>query len=122
MKKLTKAEEEVMMVLWSLNKAFVKEIIAELPEPKPHYNTIATIMKILVDKEFVGYEDLGKTYRYYPLVAKEAYSKKSVSNLVKGYFNGSMANMVSFFVKEKDLSVEDLEAIIQTMKKQSDKQ
>ncbi|MCB9045555.1 MAG: BlaI/MecI/CopY family transcriptional regulator [Chitinophagales bacterium] len=120
-KPLTKAEEEIMQVLWLLEKAFVKDVIDELPEPRPHYNTVSTIIKILEDKGFVEHESLGKSNRYYPLVAKEEYSKKSMNQFVGKYFEGSFANMLSFFAKEKNISVKDLEEILEIMKKQNTK-
>ena len=120
-KPLTKAEEEIMHVLWKLDKAFVKDIVDELPEPKPHYNTVSTIIKILSDKGFVAYESFGKSNRYYPLVKKEDYTKRSMKQFVKGYFEGSYSNMFSFFAKEKDISIEDLESILKELKNISPK-
>jgi BlaI family penicillinase repressor len=120
-KTLTKAEEEIMQALWQLEKAFVKDIVDILPEPKPHYNTVATIIKILEDKNFVAHESFGKSNRYYPLVAKADYTKKSMKQFVKKYFEGSYANMLSFFAKEKDISVKELEDILNEMKKSSPK-
>lgn len=115
-KPLTKAEEEIMQVLWKLDKAFVKDIIDELPAPKPHYNTVSTILKILVDKGFADYESFGKSNRYFPIVQKDDYSKRSMKQFVKGYFEGSFSNMLSFFAKEKDITVEELEAILKELK------
>lgn len=115
-KPLTKAEEEIMQGLWQLDKAFVKDIMEQLPEPKPHYNTVSTIIKILGDKGFVAYESFGKSNRYYPLVKKEEYSKKSMKQFVKRYFEGSFTSMLSFFAKEKDISVEELEQILKELK------
>lgn len=117
MKVLTKAEEQIMQVIWKLDKAFLREIIDELPNPKPHNNTVATIIKILVDKEFVGITVFGRTHQYYPLVSKEAYSKNTMKSFVKGYFEGSFSNAVSFMVKEKNLSVDDLEMLLKELKK-----
>jgi predicted transcriptional regulator len=102
-KTLTKAEEEIMQALWQLDKAFVKDIVDLLPAPKPHYNTVSTIIKILCDKGFVGYESFGKSNRYYPLVQKDEYS------------------MLSFFAQEKDITVQDLEAILKELKQSPDK-
>lgn len=116
-KPLTKAEEEIMQVLWNLKHAFVKDIVDELPEPKPHYNTVSTIIKILSDKGFVSFESFGKSNRYYPLVKKEEYTKKTMKQFLKGYFEGSYANMLSFFAKEKDISIEELESILKELKK-----
>jgi BlaI family transcriptional regulator, penicillinase repressor len=117
MKVLTKAEEQIMQVIWNLDKAFLRDIIEEIPEPKPHQNTIATILKILVEKEFVGVNVFGRMHQYYPLVSKEVYSESTMKNLVKGYFEGSFSNAVSFMVKENNLSVEDLELLLSQLKK-----
>ncbi len=120
-KPLTKAEEEIMQVLWRLKKGFVKEIVDEMPEPKPHYNTVSTIIKILADKGIVGFESLGKANRYFPLVDKEEYSKKTMKQFVKKYFEGSYSSMFSFFAKEKDITIEELEDILQDLKKKAHK-
>jgi BlaI family transcriptional regulator, penicillinase repressor len=117
LKVLTKAEEQIMQVIWKLQKAFLKEIIEELPEPKPHNNTVATIIKILTEKDFVGINVFGRMHQYYPLVSKEAYSKTTMKSLVKGYFEGSFSNAVSFMVKENNLSVEELEILLKQLKK-----
>jgi BlaI family penicillinase repressor len=116
-KPLTKAEEEIMQVLWQLEKAFIKDIVDEMPEPKPHYNTVSTIVKILEDKGFIDHESFGKSNRYFSLVNKDDYSKRSMTQFVKGYFEGSFSNMLSFFAKEKDISVEELESILKELKK-----
>jgi len=117
MKTLTKAEEEVMQVLWKLDKAFLKEIVNVMPPPKPHQNTVATILKILIDKEFVGIEVFGRMHQYYPLVSKEVYSKGRVKSLVKKYYEGSFSNIVSSMVKENNLSIEELELLVKQLKK-----
>lgn len=117
MKVLTKAEEQIMQVIWKLEKSFLKEIIDELPDPKPHSNTVATIIKILTEKEFVGLKVFGRMHQYYALVSKDAYSKTTMKSLVKGYFEGSFSNAVSFMVKENNLSVEDLEMLLKQLKK-----
>ena len=117
MKILTKAEEQIMQVIWKLEKAFLREIIDELPNPKPHQNTVATILKILVEKEFVGVTVFGRMHQYYSLVNKDAYSKNTIKSLVKGYFEGSFSNAVSFMVKENNLSIEELELLLKQLKK-----
>ncbi|MBS1512208.1 MAG: BlaI/MecI/CopY family transcriptional regulator [Bacteroidetes bacterium] len=117
MKQLTKAEEQIMQVIWKLDKAFLREILDELPAPKPHSNTVATIIKILVEKEFVGITVFGRTHQYYPLISKETYSKSSMKSLVKGYFEGSFSNAVSFMVKENNISLEELELLLKQLKK-----
>ncbi len=118
MKNLTRAEEQIMQVIWKLDKAFLREIIDELPNPKPHSNTVATILKILVEKEFVGIHVYGRTHQYYPLVSKDAYSKSTMKTIVKSYFEGSFSNAVSFMVKENSLSLEELEQLLKELKKQ----
>ena len=115
MKQLTKAEEEVMQLLWDLKEANVASIIDEMPEPKPAYNTISTIVRILESKKFVSHRKEGKGYIYFPKVKKEEYSNQSLNKLVNNYFNGSFKNMVSFFVKKNDLDVKDLEKILKDM-------
>jgi len=111
-KQLTKAEEQIMQVLWDLKLCNVKEIIEKLPQPKPAYNTVSTIVRILETKEFVSHEQHGKGYKYYPLIQKETYSNQSLQKLVNGYFNGSFKSMVSFFVQKNDVDLEDLETIL----------
>jgi BlaI family transcriptional regulator, penicillinase repressor len=118
MKILTKAEEQVMQVLWKLEKGFLREIIDAMPAPKPHQNTIATLLKILVDKEFVNVTVLGRQHLYTPLVGKDEYSKRTMKQMVKGYFEGSFSNVVSFMVKENNISIEELEILLVQIKKQ----
>lgn len=112
MKQLTKAEEEIMQVLWHLENANVKEVIHELPEPKPAYNTVSTIIRILENKGFVDYKKQGKGHIYFPLLKKQEYSNQSINNLVDNYFQGSFKSMVSFFVKKNDVNLKDMEAIL----------
>ena len=118
MKVLTKAEEQVMQVLWKLEKGFLREIIDAMPAPKPHQNTVATLLKILVDKEFVSITVLGRQHMYSPLVGKDEYSKRTMKQIVKGYFEGSFSNVVSFMVKETNISIEELESLLAQIKKQ----
>jgi BlaI family penicillinase repressor len=118
MKILTKAEEQVMQVLWKLEKGFLREIIDAMPVPKPHQNTVATLLKILVDKEFVSITVLGRQHLYTPLVGKDEYSKRTMKQIVKGYFEGSFSNVVSFMVKENNISIEELENVLAQIKKQ----
>ena len=120
-KTLTKAEEEIMQILWHLENAFVKDIVDKMPTPKPHYNTVSTIINILEEKGFVDHESFGKSNRYFPLVDKDDYSKKSMKQFVKKYFEGSFSNMLSFFAKEQDISVQQLEDILHELKKSSPK-
>jgi BlaI family transcriptional regulator, penicillinase repressor len=118
MKTLTKAEEQVMQVLWKLNKSFLRDIVDAMPVPKPHQNTVATLLKILVEKNFVSINVLGRQHEYYPLLSKEEYSKRTMKQMVKGYFEGSFSNVVSFMVKENNISIEELEGLLQQIKKQ----
>lgn len=111
-----------MQALWALGPSFVKDIIAVLPEPQPHYNTVSTLVKILVDKGFVDYKAFGKSHQYHALITKDEYSSRTVKNLVKGYFDGSFSNLVSFFVKEKDMSVNDLEHLLEEIRKSKNKE
>jgi len=116
-KQLTKAEEQIMQVLWQIEACTVKEIIAELPLPKPAYNTVSTIVRILEDKKFVGHESFGKGYKYFTLVKKEAYSNQSLHKLMDGYFGGSFKSMVSFFVEKNDVNLKELEEILKEVNK-----
>ena len=118
MKPLTKAEEQIMHALWKLDKAFLREIVDAMPNPKPHQNTVATLLKILVEKEFVDIEVLGRQHRYFPLLSKQEYSGKTIKQLAKNYFEGSFSNVVSYLVKENNISVEELESLLQQIKKQ----
>ena len=118
MKPLTKAEEQIMQVLWKLDKAFLREIVDAMPAPKPHQNTVATLLKILAEKDFVDVEVLGRQHRYSPLISKAAYSGKSIKQLAKNYFEGSFSNVVSYLVRENNISVEELESLLKQIKKQ----
>ena len=99
MKTLTKAEEQVMQILWKIEKGFVNDVIEYIPEPKPAYNTVSTIIRILETKEFVSHKAYGKTHEYFPLITKEEYSSKTLNRLVDNYFDNSYENLVSFFTK-----------------------
>ena len=118
MKTLTKAEEQIMHILWKIEKGFLKDIIEEVPEPKPHSNTIATILKILVEKQFADYKVYGRQHQYFPLVAKDEYSNGTLRNLVGDYFDGSYKEAVSFLVEKDKLSIDDLELLLKELKKQ----
>jgi len=112
MEKLTNKEEEIMQVLWKLEKAFVKDVVAQLPKPKPHYNTVSTVIRKMEDKGFVKHEAFGNTHRYIPSISKEDYRKKYFSTAISNYFENSYKNVVSFFAKEEKISVEELKEII----------
>jgi BlaI family transcriptional regulator, penicillinase repressor len=113
MKELTKAEDQIMQILWQLKKAFVKDIIDKMPNPKPAYNTVSTIVRILETKRFVDHTSYGKTHEYFPVVSKDNYSKFYLNNMLKGYFNGSFQNLVSFFAKDNKLDANDVDALRQ---------
>ena len=112
MEKLTNKEEEIMKILWRLKKAFVKEIMQEITENKPHYNTLSTIVRKLEEKKFVGFTAYGKTHQYHPIITKEAYYKAYVNEDMVEYFDNSYKNIVSFFAKEEKISVDELKEII----------
>jgi BlaI family transcriptional regulator, penicillinase repressor len=117
MEKLTNKEEEIMHILWKLEKAFVKDVLAEINDDKPHYNTLSTIIRNLEDKGYVSYKAYGKTHQYYPIVSKEDYKKRFMTMAIDNYFNNSYKNVVSFFAKEEKISVEDLKEIIALIEK-----
>ena len=116
MQKLAKREEQIMQSLWKLEKAFIKEIIEELPNPKPHYNTTATIVKILEEKGFISHVIYGNTFQYYPLITKDTYQKEVVGEVVTNYFDNSPLALVKFFAKEEKINTQELEEIIQLIK------
>ena len=116
-KTLTKAEEQIMQALWKIETGFLKDILEVLPEPKPHNNTVATILKILIDKQFVSYEVCGRQHKYVPLIKKEDYMKSSLTGIVRNYFSGSYSQAVSFLVEKDKLSLSDLELLLKQLKK-----
>lgn len=115
-KELTKAEEQIMQELWELQAAFVREIIERLPDPKPAYNTVSTIVRILETKGFVTHEAFGKSHRYLPIVSKEDYKKLITGKLMSNYFENSASNMLSFFLEEHKMDVKDLDEILAIIK------
>ena len=115
MKELTKAEDQIMQILWKLEKAFVKDIVEQMPSPKPAYNTVSTITRILERKGFVGYKAYGKTHEYFPLVSKDKYTKFYLNNLVGGYFNGSIQSLVSFFASENKMDTNDIDQLLKKL-------
>ena len=120
MKELTKAEEQIMQILWDLEKGFVNNIVEQMPEPKPAYNTVSTIVRILEKKGFVSYTSYGKTHEYFPVVSKESYTKGFMKGFIRNYFSDSYKNMVSFFSKNENLSVNELEDMIGILNQQLD--
>lgn len=111
MKEITKAQEEILRALWKTKEGAVSDILDALADPKPAYNTVATVIKVLEKKEYVAHKTFGKTNVYYPLVSEKDYAKHILKDTAKGFFNGSFNQMVSFFVKNKDLSVNELEEL-----------
>lgn len=122
MRELTKAEEQVMQALWKIKKGFVKEILEEFPDPKPAYNTVSTIVRILQDKGFVSHNAYGRTHEYYPLVTRDDYSKSHLTSFVEDYFSNSFGKMVSFFAREKSISIKEMEDIMKIIEKEVEKQ
>lgn len=116
-KELTKAEEQIMQAVWQIEKGFLKDIIEVLPEPKPAYNTVLTVCRILVDKGFLKYNKYGKSFEYYPTISKEAYSSQTLGKVKKKYFNNSSKQLLSFFIKDNNLSLDDLNDIMNELKK-----
>lgn len=116
MKRLTKAEEQIMMALWQHGSGYLMELVAAMPEPQPHKNTVATILKILAEKEFVRIETIGRFHRYHAAVSKENYSTRTLTNMVKDYFEGSYSDAVSLLVEKKKLSINDLELLLKQLK------
>ena len=116
MKELTKAEEQVMQILWELDKTSVKDVVDRMDDPKPAYNTISTIIRILEKKGFVDHEPVGKGYLYFPTIGKKEYTRKFVGNVLTNYFNGSVKELVSFFSKQEQLKISDVEEILNELK------
>ena len=112
MQKLAKREEQIMQALWKLENAFVKEIIEELPDPKPHYNSVSTMVRILEEKGFVGHDEFGKSHRYYPLISKEEYQQEAVGDVLDKYFDNSPSKMVAYFAEKEKISEEELKEIL----------
>ena len=118
MQKLAKREEQIMQACWHLETAFIKDIIAELPEPKPHYNSVATMVRILEEKGFLDHETFGNTFRYYPVVSKDQYQKHAFDDMVRQYFNNSYPRMLAYFAKEQKISKEEINEILEIIKSQ----
>ena len=117
MKELTKAEEQIMQLLWEQKQAFVKDLIEQMPNPKPAYNTVSTIIRILEKKGFVGHNAYGKTHEYFPLISRKDYTRSFMKNFMRNYFSGSFQEMVSFFAKEDNMSVSELDELIEDVKR-----
>jgi len=121
MQKLTNKEEEIMMILWKLKNAFVKEIQAEITEDQPHYNTLSTIVRNLEEKGYVGHNAFGNTHQYFPIVAIEDYRKGFMKTAIDNYFNSSYKSMVSFFAKEEKISADELREILSMIENKNEK-
>lgn len=115
MNELTKAEEQVMQILWEKEKAFVKDIIDEMPKPKPAYNTVSTIIRTLERKKFVGHKSYGNSHQYFPLIEKSEYTKLFMKRVINNYFDNSLQQMVSFFSKENDMNLKEVDEVIKLM-------
>ena len=114
--KLAKREEQIMQVYWDLGKAFIKEVIPNLPEPKPHYNSVATMVKILEEKGFLDHDSVGNVYRYFPVISREDYQKHAMKDIVSQYFDNSYPRMLAFFAKEQNLTEDELQEILHMIK------
>lgn len=120
MKELTKAEEQIMRIIWKLEKAHLKDVFEEFPEPKPAYTTISTVMRVLVKKKFIGFESHGKVNEYYPLISKDKYFGKQIGGVIHNFFDGSVKKFASFFTEEQDLDVRELEDIKKVLENKID--
>ncbi|WP_345952041.1 BlaI/MecI/CopY family transcriptional regulator [Mucilaginibacter sp. PAMB04274] len=122
MEELTRTEERVMQILWKLKKAFVKDIIEAMPDdPKPPYNTISSVVRLLEKKNYAGYKAYGKTYEYFPLISKADYRKTFFKKMFTNYFDSSVESLLSFMVKEEKMSDEDIEKLKDLISKNSKK-
>ena len=120
MKNLTRKEEEIKKILWQIEEGFVKDIVEKLPEPKPHYNTISSLVRLLEDKGFIGHKAYGNTHQYFPLIAKQTFRKSFIKNVVKDYFDDSYKQTVSLFIEEQKLSKQDLDELIELIQSKKD--
>jgi len=120
--RLTKAEEEIMLILWKLKETIVRDVINNLKEPDTPYTTVSTVIRILEKKGFVGHRAVGTTYLYYPLLSKKEYLKGHLTGIVKNYFDGSSSNLLTFFAKESDLSLEELKGLIEEVESELEKE
>jgi BlaI family penicillinase repressor len=121
---LTKAEERIMQILWDLERGFIKDIQEQFPDPQPPYNTISTIVRVLVKKEIVSYKSYGGSYQYFPMITKEEYRSEQLGRLMSNYFGNSLKEVVNFFSEKKDLDVEDLDEamkMLEELKQQKDR-
>jgi len=115
---LTRAEEEIMQILWDMEKGFVKNIVEKFHDPKPAYNTVSTIVRILESKGFIGHTAYGKTHEYYPLIARDAYRRQYLNSMLNNYFGGSFRQLTSFFMKHEKLDIREMEELLNLMNKE----
>ena len=118
MKELTKAEQQVMQYIWKLEKAFLKDIVDEFPEPKPAYTTVSTVVRVLVEKGFIKYKTYGKIREYYPSISKKEYSRLFFKKWISSFFNNSKKNFASFFMNETDMNITELEELRNMIEKE----
>lgn len=118
MKELTRAEEQIMQIMWKISKGYITDVLDYFPNPKPAYNTVSTIVRILEKKGFIDHKEDGKSYIYFPIVTKKEYTKHSLGQLMNGYFSNSYKQMVSFFAHDEKLSVNELEELKHLIDKQ----
>ena len=116
-KELTRAEEQLMQILWQIKKGIVKDVMEHLPEPKPAYNTVSTFIRILESKGFVSYTAIGKSHEYFPLVSKEEYQNFATNKLMTGYFDNSVKRMFSYFVNKEKIDMNEADEIIELIEK-----
>jgi predicted transcriptional regulator len=121
MKELTKAEEQIMQILWEIKKGFIKDIADGFPDPKPANTTISTVVKILETKGFINHKVYGKIHEYYPVISKDEYTRAFMGNVVKNYFSNSYQKMVSFFARDKEVSIEEMEQMMNILKEEMQK-
>jgi BlaI family penicillinase repressor len=120
-KELTRAEEQLMQILWQLKKGYVKDVIDELPEPKPAYNTVSTIIRILETKGFIDHKAYGKSHEYFPIISKEQYQNFATEKLLNGYFDNSVQHMFSYFVKKEKIDLKEADEIMKLIEKLKNK-
>ena len=121
LKELTRAEEQLMQVLWEIKKGYVKDVIEQLPEPKPAYNTVSTFIRILETKGFIGHNAFGKSHEYFPLISKDEYQSFATDKLLNGYFDNSVKRMFSFFVQKEKIDMKEADEILKLIEKLKDK-
>ena len=115
MASLTKAEEKIMKILWEIEKGFINDILEHFPPPKPPYNSVSTIVRVLVKKEIVSFKKYGNTYEYFPLISKEEYRKSQMGNLIKDYYNNSLKQVVNFFSENKNLDIDEVNEVMKML-------